>query len=604
MKRLLLTLCLTTALHAQQPAAAPHTFTSTDGRKLTATLIEKTSSTVTLRRAEDGKDFTLQLDRLSAADQAFVKAWGTKPVPLVMADPALPESWVVPPKYVSARPFGRLPGTTGPRFSTFIEEHKDGLRQDRRIGLIRSDGLVLCDPDKAESLPPDFIGSYIDGSYSDLETANYFHYHRVIPKLSGGKYGLVDVDGKEVVRPQWDRVGSFSEGLFPCSVGGNFGYANLKGEMVVPLQWTWAGKFSGGYAVVRASKGGKQSVIDKTGKIISDAVWDDVRQSEIEYYSEKPYHVSVFDYRPAELPPGLFWVALNDKWSLYDMVRNASLGGLQWDKPGGHFQHGRAWVRKDGKFGMIDLTGKVVLEPLWEGAKASPNPLAPQREGNFIKVVKDGKVTWRHLNGTKTLPVGEVADSVKPYRGYFQLKIESGQLIRVEKNFRAHEPNRMVIRRGGKSELVGLAELDGHLLGEVQGEYIWATPSPDHFVVAAGAYADQYGLSANYGLIDASGKKVEPLWPVACTNCPLDKLQVSNPESLPDGEIVAAFLSESVTVKPDTLFVKTADGIVKVQSKLQMEGDNIRIEEALGTVTVKPQQKDGKWGYIRLIEAK
>jgi hypothetical protein len=152
--------------------------------------------------------------------------------------------------------------------------------------------------------------------------------------------------------------------------------------------------------------------------------------------------------------------------------------------------------------------------------------------------------------------------------------------------------------------LVGLAELDGHLLGEVQGEYIWATPSPDHFVVAAGAYADQYGLSANYGLIDASGKKVEPLWPVACTNCPLDKLQVSNPESLPDGEIVAAFLSESVTVKPDTLFVKTADGIVKVQSKLQMEGDNIRIEEALGTVTVKPQQKDGKWGYIRLIEAK
>jgi transglutaminase-like putative cysteine protease len=87
MKRLLLTLCLTTALHSQQPTAAPHTFTSTDGRKLTASIIEKTATTVTLRRAEDGKDFILQMDRLSAADQALVKAWGTKVVVAAVAAP-------------------------------------------------------------------------------------------------------------------------------------------------------------------------------------------------------------------------------------------------------------------------------------------------------------------------------------------------------------------------------------------------------------------------------------------------------------------------------------------------------------------------------------
>jgi len=74
---LLLTLCLTPALHAQQPAAAPtpHTFTSTDGRNLAATIIEKTDTTVTLRRAEDDAEFTLPLERLSAADRARVRDW-------------------------------------------------------------------------------------------------------------------------------------------------------------------------------------------------------------------------------------------------------------------------------------------------------------------------------------------------------------------------------------------------------------------------------------------------------------------------------------------------------------------------------------------------
>ncbi|MDP1587570.1 MAG: WG repeat-containing protein, partial [Prosthecobacter sp.] len=305
MKRLRLILCLTTALHAQQPAAAPHTFTSTDGRKLTATIIEKTATTVTIRRAEDGKDFVLPLDRLSAADQALVKAWGTKPVPLVMADPALPESWVVPPKYQYAWEFARLPGTSGPMYTTF-ETSGRGDYKNKRAGLIRSDGVVLCDPDKDESVPPDFFVK--DGVQASQAIASYFRDHRVFPKLSAGKWGLVDLDGQQVLPPQWDWVGSFSEGLFHFNITGKYGYANLKGEVVIQPLWTYAQRFSGGYAIVQASKGGKQIVIDKTGKIISEAVWDDVKALRVFRGVPIPYHVSIFDHRPAELPSGVFWV--------------------------------------------------------------------------------------------------------------------------------------------------------------------------------------------------------------------------------------------------------------------------------------------------------
>lgn len=599
MKRLLfIAFCLTTALHAQQPAAAPHIFTSTDGRKLLGTIIGKTAATVTIRRSDDGQDFILHLARLSPADQAFVKAWGMKPAPLITANPELPESWVVPPKYRFALEFARLPGTSGPMYTIF-EPSSSGGYENRRAGLIRSDGVVLCDPDKDESVPPFFFVS--DNVAAGQVIASYFRDHHVFPKLSGGKWGLVDLDGNQVVPPQWDWVGSFSEGLFDFTVEGKRGYANLKGEVVIQPQWFSVRPFSGGYAIVRANKDGKKSVIDKTGNIISDAVWDDVKELRVWRGAPIPSHRSVSDFRPAELPPGVFWVAQNKKWGLYDLVNNVPLGELQWAPSAGNahdFEYGRAWVQRDGKYGMIDLTGKVVMEPTWEGEWRGEGRYKyhspPTRVGNCIKAAKDGKTAWWRLDGTPALPEGDDVEWVKHYRNYFplQLKIESGKVIRLEKNLPAQEPIRTVLRRGGSNsrvgQMVGIADLDGKLLGEVSGSWINATPSPDYFMVTF--------YDPRCGLIDATGKEVEPVAEVE--NLPLDTLQISHPESLPDGEIVAAFRGASDTATPDALFIKTSGGLVKLPWKAPAP----TIQEA--PATVKPHQKDGKWGYIRLIEAK
>ena len=546
---LALSLCITCFSDAQQPAAEPHTFTATDGRKLTATIVGKTDTTVTIRRAEDGQEFVLPLDRISAADQAFVKVWGTKPVPLVMADPALPESWVVPPKYQSAG------GVTGPSggarlmFATFEKASFPGqYTRDKRVGLIRSDGVVLCDPDKDESFPPFFLSK--DSATSPRHIASYFRDHRVLPKLSGGKYGLVDVDGRQVVPPQWDEVGSFSEGLFDFRLAGKEGYANLTGQVVIQPQWAEASPFSGGYAIARSNKGGKPSVIDKTGKIISDAVWDEVRQLRMQHsifgYGFFPEGVSISDYRPATLPSGLFWVSLKEKWGLYDIAKNVPVGEIQWDKPvsSAHlFRDGRAWVLRDGKFGMIDLTGKVVLEPTWEGEWKGEGKnkyhSTPQREGDCIKATKDGRTAWWRLDGT-ALPEG---DTPWEFSGLFdrpkqQLKIASGKLIRLAQNINAQALKRMYVERGKAIMQAdvkkALADLNGNPLGQAWWTSVSRSASPDYFLVSK--YSEDKG---GYGLIDATGKEVEPAsWVVSL---PLDDLQITNPSALPDGEIVAAF---------------------------------------------------------------
>lgn len=50
----------------------PRTLTSADGRKLEVTLLEKTATAIKAKRASDGVEFTLELAKLSADDQAFI----------------------------------------------------------------------------------------------------------------------------------------------------------------------------------------------------------------------------------------------------------------------------------------------------------------------------------------------------------------------------------------------------------------------------------------------------------------------------------------------------------------------------------------------------
>ena len=69
----------TTAGIAQEtPAATKNTLpagrkmTAANGRKLEGTILSKDATSIQFRRTTDGKEFTLELSKLSAEDQAFI----------------------------------------------------------------------------------------------------------------------------------------------------------------------------------------------------------------------------------------------------------------------------------------------------------------------------------------------------------------------------------------------------------------------------------------------------------------------------------------------------------------------------------------------------
>jgi hypothetical protein len=219
-------LTATLALHAEEP----RTFTATDGRPLKAVIVSKTETHVTIRRAEDGQEFLLPLERLSAADQEFVKAWGAT----VVTVPAVQvtKTWILEPKWEGAGMFG------------------DGLAPVKlggKWGFIDETGKMVITPAWDEAL------SFADG---------------LAPVRKEGKWGYIDKTGKLVIEPNWEDASGFSSGTACVTKKGLFGYIDTTGKVISEPQWQSWEPFVHGVAPVR--KGNRIGVLDRGGRMLAE----------------------------------------------------------------------------------------------------------------------------------------------------------------------------------------------------------------------------------------------------------------------------------------------------------------------------------------------
>ena len=101
---------------------------------------------------------------------------------------------------------------------------------------------------------------------------------RQIYKLSGGKFGLIDKNGNEVVAPIYDELSITSqEGIVKVKQNGKFGYIDFNGNNITEIKYDYAEDFSDGMALVNIGgtlnkrgriSGGKWGYINKGGNEI------------------------------------------------------------------------------------------------------------------------------------------------------------------------------------------------------------------------------------------------------------------------------------------------------------------------------------------------
>jgi hypothetical protein len=235
MKRIIpLLILLAVALHAEEP----RTFTASDGRTLKAVIVSKTDTHVTIRRAEDNQEFQLPLEKLSVADQAFVKEWKPAAAPAAVIPPApvqWKKTWVVEPKWDAIR--APMDGVAA-------------VRLGGKWGFVSETGKPVGEVNWEE------VGNFVEG---------------MAAVKAGGKWGFIDKGGKVVVEPSWDEAGRFEEGLAPVKRGTLWGFIDKTGKVVIEPTWETVFSFTEGMACV--GKGGLHGFIDTTGKVVIEPIW-------------------------------------------------------------------------------------------------------------------------------------------------------------------------------------------------------------------------------------------------------------------------------------------------------------------------------------------
>lgn len=67
---------------------------------------------------------------------------------------------------------------------------------------------------------------------------------------SNGKWGFKDATGKVIIKPRFDAVHRFSEGLCPVKIKDKWGFINKNGTVVIQPKYGHASCFCNGYSIV------------------------------------------------------------------------------------------------------------------------------------------------------------------------------------------------------------------------------------------------------------------------------------------------------------------------------------------------------------------
>lgn len=206
-------------------------------------------------------------------------------------------------------------------------------------GLINAKGEVILSPN-------------YDDILDDISNGFYYPFLRspdlpcdTAPDVEGetpieiGKYGIVDTSGKIIATPQFDELPVYGDNMFRIKIGEKYGYANREGKIVIPAQFEYGDAFNEGLAIV-SPKNGIASIIDKTGKVLVDNLGKGAG-----FYK---FNNGLARCRDA-----------NRKYGFLDVTGKRVIQPI-YDYAD-DFSHNRAIVSLDNHYGLIDRTGKFIV---------------------------------------------------------------------------------------------------------------------------------------------------------------------------------------------------------------------------------------------------
>jgi hypothetical protein len=163
---------------------------------------------------------------------------------------------------------------------------------------------------------------------------------RLVPMILGDKFGAIGLDGEWLIKPTYDMLGFFNEGLAVINLNGKFGFINKAGKITIPLEYDYASDFESGRAVIQKGEG--IGLIDRSEKIILEPIYEDIGM-----FSE-----------------GLIYAQFNEKYGYFDRFGELRIPMI-FDEAFS-FKDGMARVEINNKQSFINTQGDYLIDPIYD----------------------------------------------------------------------------------------------------------------------------------------------------------------------------------------------------------------------------------------------
>lgn len=323
-------------------------------------------------------------------------------------------------------------------------------------------------------------GTSKKGKNSAEETIEPTYYKIIV----NDKSGFIDANGKIIIEPQFDYAyHNFSEDLCYAELGDRQGLIDINGNFIIELADSveFVANFVNGYATLNCGYN-KNGIINKEGKVIVPAI-----------------HTKALVNEDAD---SLYFRIIGKEnssdWYMAD--RNGKIIGTQCDSINGGFVNGLCALKIKGKWGYMDPSGEMVIEPQYDYAKTfAANGIARVKKGKeYIFIDKAGNQLLRYdyiFTGFSKDRAFVLID------GERQLINKQGEIIckinaDAVSSFR--DDNYALILKDNKASLIDT-------LGNIVLETEYGFISTFNNGIAAVEKGDEYGF------IDISGKEIIPV---------------------------------------------------------------------------------------------
>lgn len=373
----------------------------------------------------------------------------------------------------------------------------------------------------------------------------------VLTYKENGKYGLIDLQGKEITKPIYDEISSinYKEGTFLVKQNEQEGIINMKGKTIIKCEYE---------SVTSDNYYNEDQNNEKAGFIVSKKTDDGYRYGYINYRGSKivkPIFTQLERVTEISDDKNIYFIAFKDGQAGL-LKNNKEIVNYEYEDIQYNVLSDVFIIQRNGKYGATTREGKTILYPEYSSVYTG---------GIYINAVKDNVIEVFDLQGNKIET--DINSKIKTENSNYYITIDKNNIYKVV------DANENVI---------------------INNDYNYMEYLPgDYFIVAR---------DSKNGVVDINGKSVIELKYDSISR--INETNILQAETNKSIELYNLNMKKIITMSNATIKeVKDDKEYILLFSEndfkyLDKDGNILKAQELFKENNLFAKNVNGKWGFV------